>query len=80
MVGQGSACTTILSAAEMHLHAALKNAQPAGEMTGFLRLGEQEIFGSIEVKDGKALLPEGAGLGVEVNRGKIGSQHTFESA
>ncbi|MCZ6625024.1 MAG: hypothetical protein O7B35_12460 [Deltaproteobacteria bacterium] len=75
VVGQGSACTTILSAAEMHLHAALKNAQPAGEMTGFLRLGEQEIFGSIEVKDGKALLPERAGLGVEVNRGKIGSQH-----
>ena len=39
VVGQGSACTSILSAAEMHLHAALTNAQSGGEMTGFLRLG-----------------------------------------
>src|SRR5688572_9158892 len=28
VIGQGSACTTILSAAEMHLHCALDNAQP----------------------------------------------------
>ncbi len=47
VVGQGSACTTILSAAEMHLHASLKNAQPGGEMTDFLRLGEQDIFSPI---------------------------------
>ena len=47
MIGQGSACTTILSAAEMQLHCALKNAQPGGEMTGFMRLGEQDIFSPI---------------------------------
>ena len=37
VIGQGSACTTILSAAEMQLHCALKNAQPGGEMTGFMK-------------------------------------------
>ena len=42
VIGQGSACTPILSAAEMHLHAAMKNAQPGGEMTGFQRLVNRE--------------------------------------
>lgn len=64
VIGQGSACTTLLSAAEMHLHAALRNAQPAGEMTGFLRLGEQDIFSPIKVKSGKAILPDSPGLGI----------------
>jgi muconate cycloisomerase len=73
VIGQGSACTTLLSAAEMHLHAALRNAQPAGEMTGFLRLGEQDIFSPIKVKSGKAILPESPGLGVEVNAEKLSS-------
>lgn len=71
VVGQGSACTPLLSAAEMHLHAALRNAQPAGEMTGFLRLGEQDIFSPIKVKNGKAILPDNPGLGVEVNAEKL---------
>ena len=71
VVGQGSACTTILSAAEMHLHAALKNAQPGGEMTGFLRLGEQDIFSRLEVKHGKVALPSGPGLGIEVNQARL---------
>ncbi len=71
VVGQGSACTTLLSAAEMHLHVALKNAQPAGEMTGFLRLGEQDIFGPINVKRGKAALPNGPGIGIPVNEEKL---------
>jgi muconate cycloisomerase len=71
VVGQGSACTTILSAAEMHLHAALKNAQPGGEMTGFLRLGEQDIFSPLEVKQGQAALPSGPGLGIEVNQARL---------
>lgn len=77
VVGQGSACTTLLSAAEMHLHAALNNAQPGGEMTGFLRLGEQDIFGPIEVKNGKAILPDRPGLGIEVNGEKISSVLKF---
>jgi muconate cycloisomerase len=71
VVGQGSACTTILSAAEMHLHASLRNAQPAGEMTGFLRLGEQGIFSPIEVKSAKAILQDKAGLGIEVDGEKL---------
>ena len=71
VVGQGSACTPLLSAAEMHLHAALPNAQPAGEMTGFLRLGSQDIFSGIEVTCGKAILTDAAGLGIEVNQKRL---------
>jgi len=71
VIGQGSACTTILSAAEMHLHCALKNAQPGGEMTGFLRLGEQDVFGPIPVRRGKAFPPMSAGHGIEVNKQKL---------
>lgn len=71
VVGQGSACTPLLSAAEMHLHAALPNAQSGGEMTGFLRLGDQDIFSQIRVTRGKAFLTDVAGLGVEVNMKKL---------
>ena len=71
VVGQGSACTPLLSAAEMHLHAALPNAQPGGEMTGFLRLGSQDIFSRIEVTRGKAALSDAAGLGIEVNQHRL---------
>ena len=71
VVGQGSACTPILSAAEMHLHASLKNAQPGGEMTGFLRLGEQDIFTPIQVKSGRAILSDEPGLGIQVNKEKL---------
>ena len=76
VIGQGSACTTILSAAEMHLHCALKNAQPGGEMTGFLRLGEQDVFSPIPVTRGKATPPMTAGHGIEVNKDKL--QHLAE--
>ncbi len=71
VIGQGSACTTILSAAEMHLHCALKNAQPGGEMTGFMRLGEQDMFSPIAVAGGKATPPMTAGHGIEVNKEKL---------
>ena len=71
VVGQGSACTTLLSAAEMHLHASIKNAQPGGEMTGFLRLGEQNIFSPLQVTNGKVTLPHGPGLGIEVDKNKL---------
>lgn len=71
VVGQGSACTTILSAAEMHLHCGLKNAQPGGEMTGFMRLGAQDIFSPIAVARGRAMPPMTAGHGIEVNREKL---------
>lgn len=72
VVGQGSACTTILSAAEMHLHCALQNAQPGGEMTGFMRLGEQDIFTPIMVKGGKAYPPMSEGHGIGVDKAKLG--------
>lgn len=71
VIGQGSACTPLLSAAEMHLHVALKNAQPGGEMTGFLRVGEQDIFSAIPVTRGKAMLTSTPGLGIEVNQKKL---------
>jgi muconate cycloisomerase len=71
VIGQGSACTTILSAAEMHLHCALKKAQPGGEMTGFMRLGEQDVFSAIPVSGGKAFPPMTAGHGIEVDQGKL---------
>ena len=71
VVGQGSACTTLLSAAEMHLHASLKNAQPGGEMTGFLRLGEQDIFSPLKVTRGKVSLPAQPGLGIAVDKDKL---------
>lgn len=71
VIGQGSACTPLLSAAEMHLHAALRNAQTGGEMTGFLRLGEQDIFSLITVERGRALLTDRPGLGIEVDREKL---------
>src|SRR5262249_16246827 len=71
VIGQGSACTTILSAAEMQLHSALKNAQKGGEMTGFMRLGEQDVFSPITVTRGKAFVPMTTGLGIEVNKEKL---------
>jgi muconate cycloisomerase len=71
VIGQGSACTPILSAAEMHLHTSLKNAQPGGEMTGFQRLGEQDIFSSLPVRHSRAVLTGAVGLGVEVDRQKL---------
>ena len=71
VIGQGSACTPLLSAAEMHLHAALRNAQAGGEMTGFLRLGEQDIFSPIAVERGHALLTGKPGLGIAVDREKL---------
>jgi hypothetical protein len=71
VIGQGSACTTILSAAEMHLYCALGNAQPGGEMTGFLRLGEQDIFSPIPVVRGKAFPPMTAGHGITVERDRL---------
>jgi L-alanine-DL-glutamate epimerase-like enolase superfamily enzyme len=71
VVGQGSACTTLLSAAEIHLHASLRNAQPGGEMTGFLRLGEQDIFSLLQVINGKVSLPSQPGLGIEVDKEKL---------
>ncbi|MGH7887351.1 MAG: enolase C-terminal domain-like protein, partial [Candidatus Binatia bacterium] len=71
VIGQGSACTPILSAAEMHLHASLRNAQAGGEMTGFLRVGEQDIFSGIQVTRGKAMLTNTPGLGIEVNRNRL---------
>jgi len=71
VVGQGSACTAILSVAELPLHAALKNGQPGGEMTGFLRLGEQGPFGCVGYANGKANLSNAAGLGLDINRDSI---------
>jgi muconate cycloisomerase len=71
IIGQGSACTPLLSAAEMHLHAAVRNAQAGGEMTGFLRLGEQDIFSPITVERGRALLTGQPGLAIEVDREKL---------
>ena len=71
VIGQGSACTTILSAAEMQLHSALKNAQPGGEMTGFMRLGEQDVFSPITVTRSRAMPSMTAGLGIEVNKEKL---------
>ena len=71
VIGQGSACTPILSAAEMQLHCALKNAQPGGEMTGFMRLGEQMIFSPITVGHGKAYPTMTAGHGINVNKDEL---------
>lgn len=71
VVGQGSACTPILSAAEMHLHVAMKNAQPGGEMTGFLRLGEQSFCSHLDVKQATVKLTNAAGLGIAVNRDRL---------
>lgn len=78
VVGQGSACTPILSAAEMHLHASLSNAQAGGEMTGFVRLGEQNMFSSIPVVNGRASLSSSPGLGIHVDKNtleRVASQH-----
>jgi L-alanine-DL-glutamate epimerase-like enolase superfamily enzyme len=50
---------------------ALRNAQAGGEMTGFLRLGEQDIFSPITVERGHALLTSQPGLGIEVHREKL---------
>ena len=71
VIGQGSACTTILSAAEMQLHCALKNAQAGGEMTGFMRLGEQDVFTPIPVSRGKAHPSMSAGHGIKVDKEKL---------
>jgi hypothetical protein len=55
----------------MHLHCALKNAQPGGEMTGFLRLGEQDLFSSIPTTRGRAIPPMTAGHGIDVDKRKL---------
>jgi muconate cycloisomerase len=71
VVGQGSACTPILSAAEMHLHAVLNNAQSGGEMTGFQRLGAQEFISGISVSQCKVKLSEAPGHGVAVDAARL---------
>lgn len=71
VIGQGSACTPILSASEMQLHCALKNAQTGGEMTGFMRLGEQDVFTPLIVKNGKTCPPMTSGHGVEVDKNRL---------
>jgi muconate cycloisomerase len=71
VIGQGSACTPILSAAEMQLHAAMKNAQAGGEMTGFLRLGEQGMISGIEVRQACIHLGDRPGLGLTVDRSSL---------
>jgi L-alanine-DL-glutamate epimerase-like enolase superfamily enzyme len=40
-------------------------------MTGFLRLGEQDIFSPITVERSRALLSGQPGLGIEVDREKL---------
>jgi L-alanine-DL-glutamate epimerase-like enolase superfamily enzyme len=40
-------------------------------MTGFLRLGEQDIFSSLRVTGGKVSLPRHPGLGIEVDKKKL---------
>ncbi|HUR70905.1 MAG TPA: enolase C-terminal domain-like protein [Candidatus Limnocylindrales bacterium] len=71
VIGQGSACTSILSAAEIHLHAAMKNAQRGGEMTGFLRLGQQSFCSDIGVIRATVTLSNTAGLGITVDKHKL---------
>jgi muconate cycloisomerase len=71
VVGQGSACTPILSAAEMQLYCALRNARSGGEMTGFLRIGEQNVFTPLAVKRGKAYPTMSGGHGIYVDKEKL---------
>lgn len=71
VVGQGSACTPLLSAAEMHLHASIPNAQAGGEMTGFLRVGEQNFISDIGVTRARVVLTNATGLGIEVNQQRL---------
>lgn len=71
VIGQGSACTPILSAAEMHLHAAMMNAQAGGEMTGFLRIGEQTVVSGIQVTQAQVELSNTSGLGITVDRRQL---------
>jgi muconate cycloisomerase len=71
VVGQGSACTPLLSTAEMHLHASIPNAQAGGEMTGFLRVGEQNFFSDIGVTRARVVLTDATGLGIEVNQQRL---------
>jgi L-alanine-DL-glutamate epimerase-like enolase superfamily enzyme len=40
-------------------------------MTGFLRLGEQDIFSPLEVTHGKVSLPVKPGLGIEVDKEQL---------
>ena len=40
-------------------------------MTGFMRLGEQDVFSPITVTRGKVCPPMTAGLGIEVNKEKL---------
>jgi L-alanine-DL-glutamate epimerase-like enolase superfamily enzyme len=40
-------------------------------MTGFLRLGEQDIFSPLPVTGGKVSLPRQPGLGIEVDKEKL---------
>jgi L-alanine-DL-glutamate epimerase-like enolase superfamily enzyme len=53
-------------AAELHLAAALRAIPYAGEMVGHLRLVEDLVEPTIEVKDGAAAPPDGPGLGVSL--------------
>lgn len=71
VIGQGSACTPILSAAEIHLHAAMKNAQAGGEMTGFLRVAAQTAVSGIEVTQARVELTNAPDLGINVDRQQL---------
>lgn len=79
VIGQGSACTPIHSAAEMHLHVALKDVQPGGEMTGFLRLGNRAMFSYFDVKLATMTPTNTTGLGITVNRENLAELATRDS-
>jgi L-alanine-DL-glutamate epimerase-like enolase superfamily enzyme len=67
-----SSCTRIGAAAHCHIAAALHDTYPisVGE---YLRLEETPVTGGFEIRDGRAILGNAPGLGVELDEGMLGS-------
>ena len=67
--------TSLLAIAELQLACATAAIHPAGEFIGPDKL-EDDICGPMVIEDGDAILPTGAGLGVEIDRDKLDQYST----
>ena len=63
--------TSLLATAELQLACSSAAVYPAGEFIGPDKLEDDICDVPMTIEDGAAILPQGAGLGVEINREKL---------
>lgn len=63
--------TSLLATAELQLACSMAAIEPAGEFIGPDKLEDDIVDVPMTIEDGAALLPSGAGIGVEINKDKL---------